>query len=99
MEGNLNALTTIFTEFYYWVTIVFMFFIHVGFCTYEVGVSRRRQTSISLMVRPARSLSQAFIDQSAPACGGLSKCTEAKNDAWFHSPSATQLQLKHGRRL
>jgi len=42
MEGNLNALTTIFTEFYYWVTIVFMFLIHVGFCTYEVGASRRR---------------------------------------------------------
>src|SRR4051794_20073423 len=46
-------------------------------------------SSISLMVRPARSLSQAFIDQSAPACGGLSKCTEAKNDALFHSPSAS----------
>lgn len=42
MEGNLNALTTIFTEFYYFVTIVFMFLIHAGFCTYEVGVSRRR---------------------------------------------------------
>jgi ammonia channel protein AmtB len=42
MEGNLNALTTVFTEFYYWVTIVFMFLIHVGFCVYEVGVSRRR---------------------------------------------------------
>ena len=38
MEGNLNALTTIFTEFYYFVTIVLMFLIHVGFCTYEVGV-------------------------------------------------------------
>ena len=37
MEGNLNALTTIFTEFYYWVTVVFMFLIHVGFCMYEVG--------------------------------------------------------------
>ncbi len=42
MEGNLNALTTIFTEFYYFVTIVMMFLIHAGFCTYEVGVSRRR---------------------------------------------------------
>lgn len=36
MDGNLNALTTIFTEFYYWVTVVFMFLIHVGFCMYEV---------------------------------------------------------------
>ena len=42
MDGNLNALATIFTEFYYWVTVVFMFLIHVGFCMYEVGASRRR---------------------------------------------------------
>src|SRR3989304_6763235 len=49
MEGNLNALTTIFTEFYYWVTIVIMFLIHVGFCTYEVGVSRRRNHLKTLM--------------------------------------------------
>ena len=42
MDGNLNALTTTFTEFYYWVTVVFMFLIHVGFCMYEVGASRRR---------------------------------------------------------
>ncbi len=49
MEGNLNALTTIFTEFYYWVTIVFMFLIHVGFCMYEVGVSRRRSHMHTLM--------------------------------------------------
>jgi ammonia channel protein AmtB len=49
MEGNLNALTTIFTEFYYWVTVVFMFLIHVGFCMYEVGVSRRRNHIHTLM--------------------------------------------------
>src|SRR6187397_1372884 len=49
MEGNLNAVTTIFTEFYYWVTIVMMFLIHVGFCTYEVGVSRRRNHLKTLM--------------------------------------------------
>ena len=42
MVGNLDALTTIFTEFYYWVTVVFMFLIHVGFCMYEVGASRRK---------------------------------------------------------
>ena len=42
MDGNLNALTTIFTEFYYWVTVVFMFLIQVEFCMYEVGASRRR---------------------------------------------------------
>ena len=49
MEGNLNALTTVFTEFYYWVTIVMMFLIHVGFCTYEVGVARRRHHLKTLM--------------------------------------------------
>src|SRR5438874_8578769 len=49
MDGNLNALTTIFTETYYWITVVMMFLIHVGFCTYEVGVSRRRNHLKTLM--------------------------------------------------
>ena len=37
MTDQLGALTTIFTEFYYWITVVLMFLIHVGFCMYEVG--------------------------------------------------------------
>lgn len=49
MDGNLNALTTIFTEFYYWVTVVLMFLIHVGFCMYEVGASRRKNHMHTLM--------------------------------------------------
>ena len=49
MDGNLNALTTIFTEFYYWVTVVFMFLIHIGFCMYEVGASRRKNHLHTLM--------------------------------------------------
>ena len=49
MGDHLNALTTVFTEFYYWVTIVMMFLIHVGFCMYEVGVSRRRNHLKTLM--------------------------------------------------
>ena len=49
MGNNLDALTTIFTEFYYWVTVVFMFLIHVGFCVYEVGASRRRNHLHTLM--------------------------------------------------
>ena len=49
MDGNLNALTTVFTEFYYWVTVVFMFLIHVGFCMYEVGASRRKNHLHTLM--------------------------------------------------
>ncbi len=40
MTDELGALTVIFTEFYYWITVVLMFLIHVGFCMYEVGASR-----------------------------------------------------------
>ena len=49
MGSELSALTVIFTEFYYWVTVVFMFLIHVGFCLYEVGVSRERNKLNTLM--------------------------------------------------
>lgn len=49
MGSNLDAVNVIFTEFYYWVTVVFMFLIHVGFCVYEVGVSRRRNHLHTLM--------------------------------------------------
>lgn len=49
MGTNLDALTTVFTEFYYWVTIPLMFLIHVGFCMYEVGVSRRKNHMHTLM--------------------------------------------------
>ena len=42
MSDNLSSLTVIFTEFYYWMTVVIMFLIHVGFCMYEVGASRRK---------------------------------------------------------
>jgi ammonia channel protein AmtB len=49
MGTNLDAITTVFTEFYYWVTVVFMFLIHVGFCMYEVGASRRRNHLHTLM--------------------------------------------------
>ena len=49
MENELSALSTIFTEFYYWVTVVIMFLIHVGFCLYEVGVSRQKNMLNTLM--------------------------------------------------
>ncbi len=49
MGNNLDALTTIFTEFYYWVTVVLMFLIHAGFLMYEVGMSRRRNHIHTLM--------------------------------------------------
>ena len=49
MENELSALSVIFTEFYYWVTVVLMFLIHVGFCIYEVGVSRHKNHLHTLM--------------------------------------------------
>ncbi len=49
MSDQLAALTTIFTEVYYWITVVFMFLIHVGFCMYEVGASRRKNMMHTLM--------------------------------------------------
>ena len=49
MSDQLGALTTIFTETYYWITVVFMFLIHVGFCMYEVGASRTKNMMHTLM--------------------------------------------------
>jgi len=49
MTEELASLTVIFTEFYYWVTVVFMFLIHVGFCMYEVGASRYRNHMHTLL--------------------------------------------------
>ena len=49
MDNEITSLTVIFTEFYYWVTIPLMFLIHVGFCMYEVGVSRSRNHMHTLM--------------------------------------------------
>jgi len=42
MDSDIGALTVIFTEFYYWITVVIMFLIHVGFCMYEVSASRHK---------------------------------------------------------
>lgn len=49
MTEELGSLTVIFTEFYYWVTVVFMFLIHVGFCMYEVGASRHKNHMHTLL--------------------------------------------------
>ncbi len=49
MDNGLDALTVIFTETYYWLTVVIMFLIHVGFCTYEVGTSRQKNVMHTLM--------------------------------------------------
>ena len=49
MDNELTALGIIFTEYYYWSTVVFMFLIHVGFCMYEVGASRHKNHMHTLM--------------------------------------------------
>ncbi len=49
MNEELSSLTILFTEFYYWVTVVLMFLIHVGFCVYEVAASRWRNHQHTLM--------------------------------------------------
>ena len=49
MTDGLEALTVVFTEFYYWITVVLMFLIHVGFCMYEVGASRYKHHQHTLM--------------------------------------------------
>jgi ammonium transporter, Amt family len=49
MDSEIGALTIIFTEFYYWLTVVLMFFIHIGFCMYEVGASRTKNMMHTLM--------------------------------------------------
>ncbi|MFT4582236.1 MAG: Amt family ammonium transporter [Gammaproteobacteria bacterium] len=49
MDNQLEALTIIFTEVYYWITVVLMFLIHVGFCMYEVGASRQKNMIHTLM--------------------------------------------------
>ena len=49
MDTELSALNTIFVEFYYWITVPLMFLIHVGFCLYEVSISRAKNHMHTLM--------------------------------------------------
>jgi hypothetical protein len=49
MNTDIGALTIIFTEFYYWLTVVLMFFIHIGFCMHEAGASRTKNMIHTLM--------------------------------------------------
>lgn len=93
MVGNLDALTTIFTEFYYWVTVVFMFLIHVGFCMYEVGASRRKNHLHTLMknimIIPLVTVTFFFFGwwiywafPDFPFFGGLDFASGAANLPW-----------------
>jgi ammonium transporter, Amt family len=49
MEDQLEALNTLFTEFYYWVTVALMFLIHAGFMLYEAGVARRKNVQHTVL--------------------------------------------------
>ncbi|MCS3902038.1 ammonia channel protein AmtB [Methylohalomonas lacus] len=49
MDNELTALSTIFTEFYYWVTVVMMFLIHVGLVAYEFGATRPKNVNQTLI--------------------------------------------------
>ncbi len=49
MDTDIGALTVVFTEFYYWITVPLMFLIHVGFCMYEVGASRNKNKLHTLL--------------------------------------------------
>ena len=49
MDNPGTAIITIFTEFYYWITVALMFLIHVGFCMYEVATSRHKNHMHTLM--------------------------------------------------
>jgi len=97
MDNELTALTNIFTEFYYWLTVVLMFFIHVGFCMYEVGVSRHKNHMHTLMKNtmliPLVTITFFFFGwwiywafPNGPGfTGGLDLEAGAANTAWSES--------------
>ena len=43
------SIDTVFVENYYFVTVVFMWLLHVGFMSYEAGVSRRKNVMATAM--------------------------------------------------
>lgn len=49
MTDQATAMSTIFTEFYFFLCIVLMMFIHMGFCMYEVGVARTKNVQHTLL--------------------------------------------------
>ena len=59
MDNELTALTVIFTEFYYWVTVVMMFLIHVGFfVVFLVWKFRMENAKYAAAVRKVRESGQ-----------------------------------------
>lgn len=49
MADPVESMQIIFTEFYYWMTVVIMFLIHAGFMLYEVGAGRRKNVQHTLL--------------------------------------------------
>jgi ammonia channel protein AmtB len=49
MADQATGMLTVFTEFYFFLCIVLMFFIHIGFCMYEVGVARTKNVQHTLL--------------------------------------------------
>ena len=100
MENNLDALTTVFTEFYYWITVPLMFLIHVGFCMYEVGASRQRNHMHTLMknsmIIPLVTVTFFFFGwwiywafPNGPfITGGLDTAAGAANTPWSNTMGA-----------
>ena len=93
MDGNLGALATVSTEFYFQATMVFMFLIHVGFCIYEVGISRPLKASSYFdKERDGYSISQSdvlflrlvdtVVDFHVPFFGGLDHEMGSANLPW-----------------
>jgi Amt family ammonium transporter len=80
MDTDIGALIVIFTEFYYWVTIPLMFLIHVGFCIYEVGACRAKNTMHKLikntMVIPSVTLTFFLF-----GCGSTSLFPTARSSS------------------
>jgi ammonium transporter, Amt family len=58
MSDEVAALGIIFTEFYYWVTVVMMFLIHVGLLMYEFGATRPKHLTQTLV---RHSMGLAFV--------------------------------------
>lgn len=100
MDNELSSLGVIFTEFYYWLTVVLMFFIHVGFCMYEVGASRHKNHMHTLMKNtmliPLVTITFFFFGwwiywafPNGPGInGGLDLAAGAANTAWSETMGA-----------
>ena len=61
MGSDIGALTVILTELYYWLTIVLMLFIRIGFCMYDAGTAPTK-TMLHLEHRCGLGLAPVRLD-------------------------------------